>query len=212
MTEHLASTQPAIQRDNGGDRQVMGDGSSMVWEAGSSELTSIGVGTVAGDEIVAEEHRGTIHQTVLTITDLDVTMTDATTSGNEGSEPLLTFPRGLIQLLGAVCDLAITAAAGIGATAAAIGAVGSVAAAADATLTGTEADFIPSTTATLTASAGTMKGRGVTGKFFDNTTTTNATQLAAHLNFAVPDAGSTGNSTITVNGTVTLTWINHGDN
>ena len=33
----------------------------------------------------------------------------------------------------------------------------------------------------------------------------------AYLNVAVPDAGSTGNDTLTVSGTITLVWSNLGD-
>jgi hypothetical protein len=50
----------------------------------------------------------------------------------------------------------------------------------------------------------------LTGAFkaFDGT----GTAKDAVLNFAVPDAGSTANSTLTVTGTVTIHWINLGDN
>lgn len=210
MTEHLASTQPAIQRDNGGDREVFGAGATQLFETGALCLTSDGVGVLPAG-VSAQEHKGTVHKTLITLANFPVNTTDTPSTSGDGSSKIYTFPRGLIQLLGAVCNLAIACAAGITSTASVVGSVGSAAAAADSTLTSTEADLIPSTAATLTASAGVMKGQGTTGKFFDNTTNTNSTQLAANLNFAIPDAGSSANSVITVNGTITLTWINHGD-
>jgi hypothetical protein len=39
-----------------------------------------------------------------------------------------------------------------------------------------------------------------------------ATAKDAFLNFAVPDAGSSANDTLTVAGTVTVVWTNSGDN
>lgn len=62
------------------------------------------------------------------------------------------------------------------------------------------ADVIAKINALLAA---TVIGRRV----FDGT----GTAKDCYLNLAVPDAGSTTNSTVTVNGTVTLHWINHGD-
>ncbi len=80
------------------------------------------------------------------------------------------------------------------------------------TLIGTEADVVASTAATLTAGAGTLKGKTAAAQMaagvFDGT----STAVDLHLNFAVPAADSTGDDTLTVNGTIVLTWINHGDN
>lgn len=204
---------PGVYKDLGGWRQVFKSTAILLLESGAKFLTTIGIGTKnASSAVVVEEQFGHQHRTTLTLTNFPVATVDTGGTSGNGSAPLYTFPRGSIQLLGAVENLTLVAAAGITATAALLTGIGSVAAAADATLTGTEVDFVPSFASTLTGSAGVAKGLGVTGKFFDNTTTTNATQLAARLNFAIPDAGSSANSTITVSGTVTLTWINHGDN
>ncbi len=132
-----------------------------------------------------------------TFTNLEVTMTDATTAGCHGSHKFADFLAGLVGIIGAESNLAITAAAGISATGAVVGSVGSAAVATDnATLTSTEADVIPSTACTLTGSAGVMDGEMTAALFLNGT----QTPADLYLNFAVPDAGASGNSVITVNG------------
>lgn len=167
-------------------------------------------GTAAGTGNVASETTGQVHRTVLTMTNLSITMTDATTAGCHGSQKIYDFPAGVIQILGCVTDLAITAGAGgITDTASVVGSVGTAAVGTDnATLTSTEANVVPSTAATLTAGAGNCDGESTASPILDGTGT--ATDL--FLNFAVPDAGSSANDTLTVNGTVVVTWVNFGDN
>lgn len=213
--------QTLIQRDSNGNREVYGSGSVRVNEAGSKLLTTVGVGvsplgtmsTAVGAVNIVEERDATLHRTVLTLTNVVVATVDATTSGAQGNLPLYTFPRGLIEIFGAVSNLAIVGdGTGVINTAAVVSSIGTVVPAVDATLTSTEANIAPSYAGTLTAGAGVVKSKGVTSTFFDNTTFTNATQLAAFLNFAMPDASSTANGTITVSGTITINWFNHGDN
>jgi hypothetical protein len=75
-------------------------------------------------------------------------------------------------------------------------------------LTSTEADMIASTTGTLTAGAGTLAKHGsINTTAFDG----HSSALDAYLNLAVPDAGSSGDDAVTVNGTITLLWANLGD-
>lgn len=179
--------------------------------AAAPAVVTSGIGAAAGTGVVAAESGdGAVHKTVLTLTNLSVTMTDAGAAGSQGSQKVYDFPEGPIQLLGASYNLT-TARVGtaIGATAALVGSLGSVAAGAgDATLTSTEADMIASTTGTLTAGAGTLKKHGsLVATAFDGHTTA----LDAILNLAVPDADSSGNDAVTVNGTITLTWANLGD-
>ena len=69
---------------------------------------------------------------------------------------------------------------------------------------------MPSTAATLTSSAGNCDGEMTTALLAIQDGT--ATAKDAFLNFAVPDAGSTANSTITVAGTLTISWMSNGDN
>jgi hypothetical protein len=169
------------------------------------------IGAAAGTGVVAAEYGGApVHKTVLTITNLAITVTDTGgANGGQGSQKVYDFPEGVIQLLGASYNLTTVAAAGIGATAALVGSLGSAAAGVgDATLTGTEADMIASTTGTLTGSAGTLAKHGsINTTAFDGHTTA----LDAILNLAVPDAGISANAVVTVSGTITLVWANLGD-
>lgn len=181
------------------------------WTYPSGEAVSGSVGVAAGTGVTASEQSG-LRKTVLTLTNLSVTMTDATTSGCHGTQKLYDFPAGNILFLGATCDLTILAGSGgIGDTASAVVGVGTAAVGTNnATLAGTEQDLIPSTAATLTAGLGSAKGKSLTAgvAVFDGT----GTAIDAILNIAVPDANSSANDTFTVNGTVTLTWVNLGDN
>ena len=165
---------------------------------------------VANAGAVVNETVGTI-RTTLQLSGAVVTMTDAAAAGCHGSVKLYDFPSCNLLFLGATCDLTVTAGTGgIADTAAVVAAIGTAAVStADATLTTTEADLIPSTAATLTAGAGAAKGKTLTAGVvvFDGT----STAKDAYLNFAVPDAGSTGNDTLIVSGTVTLVWANLGD-
>ena len=172
--------------------------------------TSSAVAGVANAGAVVDESVGTI-RTTLKLSNQVITMTDAAAAGCHGSVKLYDFPACNLLFLGATCDLTVTAGTGgIADTAAVVAAIGTAAVStADATLTTTEADLIPSTAATLTAGAGAAKGKTLTAGVvvFDGTTTAKD----AYLNFAVPDAGSTGNDTLIVSGTITLVWSNLGD-
>lgn len=175
-------------------------------------LNGVGsAGAAASVSVEVSEGPGVL-KTVLTLDNVSVTMTDATAAGSHGSLKLYDFPACNMLFLGGSCDLTLTAGeGGIADTAAVVAAVGTTTVGTDnATLTTTEADLIPSTASTLTAGAGTTKGKTVTAGVvvFDGT----STPKDAWLNFAVPDAGSTANDTLTVSGTVTLVWSNLGDN
>jgi len=175
----------------------------------STAKTTVGVGAKNGTTVSAVENVGLIHQTVLTLTALSVTMVDATTAGNQGGVKIYDFPEGNILILGGTADLTTLAGAGgITDTAALVGSVGSVVAATDnATLTSTEANIVPSMSGTLTGGAGTLKGVNTATAFLDGT----ATAADVYLNLAVPDAGSSADDTVAVSGTITITWINLGD-
>lgn len=169
------------------------------------------VGAAATAGVAATETVvGPFRKTVLTFTNVSITMTDATTAGCHGGTKVYDFPAGLALILGAVTDLQIAAGAGgISDTAAVVGAVGTVVAATNnETLTSTEANIVPSTAATLTSGAGNCDGEATTSPLLDGT----ATAIDMYLNFAVPDADSSASDTITVNGTITFLWTIIGDN
>lgn len=173
--------------------------------------TSVGVGAKNGSEVsVVETGSDAVHKTVLTLSSLSVTMTDATTAGCHGAHKVYDFPEGVIQILGASYDLTTLAGSGgIADTAALVGSLGSATNdTANATLTSTEADIIASTTGTLTGGAGVLQKHGsINTTAFDGHTT----PVDAYLNLSVPDAGSSANDTVTVSGTITLIWANLGD-
>lgn len=219
----MAHENTLITRDLSGDRLTIKAGGTLridddaILEIadGVNFVPAIGAGAIVEEDGIdpADEFIGQVHHTRITLDGLVITTTDATTSGAHGSQDLYTFPRGNIYVIGGTTDLTIVGdGVGLGASAAVVGAVGSVAAAADATLSSTEADIIPSTVSTLSTSTGHMRGKSTTPKMFDNTTTTNATQAKAKLNFAVPDAGTSADGSLTVTGTVDIHWINLGDN
>lgn len=202
-------SQKGIYRKPGGEELVIAAGSQITVEEGG-QVVYPGGGTAAGTGVTASESSPAIHKTVLSLADLVVAMTDATTAGCHGSQKIYDFPDGNILILGAVTDLQIVAGAGgIGDTAAVVGSLGSAAVSTDnATLTSTEANIVPSTAATLSSGAGNCDGESTSPATLDGTTS----PASAYLNLAVPDAGSSANDTITVNGTITLNWINLGDN
>jgi hypothetical protein len=129
-----------------------------------------------------------------------VTMTDGTTNGSIGSISLGTFHAKRLSILGASTNIAMVGAGGVVATATVKHSVGTVAVATNDTLDGTEADIIASTNTVLVASAGTASGRG-------------GTPLAVpaseelFLNFGIADAGSTGNGTLTLTGSLVLEYV-----
>lgn len=217
------------------------------------------VGAVAGGSAVTgvEYTQSITKQTVITLVNLSVTMTDGTTNGSIGSTKIYDMPAGLIRIIGARTNLTVTAATGIGATAALKHSLGTAAAATNDTLNLTKANIIPSTSTTLSSSAGSPKGvslntaivaltdnsggtasdtiAAVTSSYVEATMENQAASFASklneiiamltlngnpvvlevdgtssaadiYLNWGVADAGSTANSTLTVNGTVTITW------
>ncbi len=188
------------------DTNVTSTWDGTAWRAGPGTAVS---GAVAGTNIAAVEKVGVVRQTIITLAAESLTMTDATTAGCHGSQKIYDFPEGRICILGAHADLVLTAGAGgISDTAAAVAALGTAALATDnAALSGTEADLIASTTATLSGGIGDFEGANTAATFWDGS----ATAKDCFLNIAVPDAGSTGNDTMLVSGTVTLTWVLLGD-
>lgn len=151
---------------------------------------------------------GLVTETI-TFTNVNVATVDATTNGAQGSLKLVDLPQGLATFLGATTNLTIArVGTNITATASVVASVGTAAAGIDATLSGTEANIVPSTAATLTAGAGAARGEATAVALVDGTTTA----VPVFLNFAIPDAGSAGNDALTVNGTITISYVISGDN
>ena len=190
----MAVNTPAVVRDRPDGINIVGD---------------IPANT-AGISLEGEYGVGATRQTKITLTDLSVTMTDGGASGSIGTQKIYDFPAGNIIVLGAVSNLTSIARVGsaITATAAVKHSLGSAAEATNDTLDSTQANMIPSTSATLAAGVGSGGGESTAVAVVDGT----AAAADAILNFGIADAGSSGNDALTVSGTVTITWINLGDN
>lgn len=166
------------------------------------------VGTVAAVAGLSVKEYGEsigLRQTQLTFTNVKQVFTDATGNIYYGGTKVYTFPTSSLLILGTVTSLAIArVGALLPATASVVGSIGTATAAADATLTSTEADIVASTAATLTSGAGTMYN--APSATLSIAASTSATAKDVYLNWAA-SATSGGTDALTINGTVTITWV-----
>lgn len=172
-----------------------------------------GAGTIAGASLVAAETgNGVVQKTVLTLTDREITVTDALAYA--GSQ-LYDFPAGRILILGVTSSLAFAVtsdrATTINDDAAMDYALGSVTAS-SITLASTMVDLLPKQDYALTADAAAYNaalGAALAASAqFDGTTT----PVNLFLNVAFPtNTEIDADGTLTVTGTVTIHWINLGD-
>lgn len=179
----------------------------------SLSLTQSGVGSKGGVTITSSEQgNSVVHKTVLTFTATPLTVTDALAYA---SSKIYDFPEGHIMVLGAVGSLqfAVTSArAGtINDNAGLSWGVGSVAAS-NITLATTMVDIIPITAKTLAAATTAINTASnavlAAAIRFDGT----GTAADAYLNVAFPtNTDIDADGTMTVTGTITITWLNLGD-
>lgn len=167
-------------------------------------------GTAAATAI--ESAAGIIRQTLLTLSDVPVTVGN-TTGVSFGSQLVYTFPEGRILLLGATMggisfDLTDEGnATPIDDTMGGDVSLGSTAAG-DGTLTGADVDIIPATSIDP-ISAGITGAALAASAQFNGTTT----PVPVYLNVLIDDAdvADTASDVILVSCLVTLTWVNLGD-
>jgi hypothetical protein len=172
--------------------------------AGSAGGAAAGAGAVAGNS-----PGDSLTKTVITMTNFTIPLVDNAGVDAHGGLKFFDFPAGVISIENAHSALAITkSSAGVNATWNGDFSIGSVVAAADATLTGTEANIIPSTS-TPAGVAGVSSANG------DMTTPLRAGTLAAaldaYLNVLVDDADHDVTTTpcnLIFNGTITIWWRN----
>lgn len=178
-------------------------------------LADVQDGTKNGSAVsVREVGAGPFHCTILTLTSLEIALTDEAGVVAHGGVKVYDFPAGAILLLGAVADLDVTKdAAGVNADWDGDFSMGTAVASNNNTLSATEDDIIPST-ATPQASAGatTANGQSTASEMavLDGT----GTAKDAFLNFLVDDADHDVGGTATnlvVTGTIRLFWIQMGD-
>ena len=143
-------------------------------------------------------------RTVLTLTAVPITITD---NGSNGSGGIKIYDFPACHFAAITTQANCTVAYGSVTDANVIASIGSVVAAADGTLTSTEANFVPSTAAATTSGAGTFNGESTAVLTLNGT----STAVDMYLNLATSTDPSTNNSA-TVSGTITLIWANCGDN
>jgi hypothetical protein len=177
---------------------------------GAAVQNSVGAGTASGTGVtVSELGGGSVHRTILTLTNVSVTITDS--SAGVGGLLVYTFPEGYIQVLGVTANM--TSARGdthVASGALVVEALGVVVPADDSALTSTEASFIASWAGTLTAGAGVYtKNAALIASPFDGHTTA----IPMFLNVAMPHGGtgSDASTSMVFNGTITIVWAQTGD-
>jgi len=157
------------------------------------------------------------HKTVIKLTASPVVMTNNSGValyggiGTGTTTAIYTFPRGAIKILGADVrgNLTLTTAGAL-ATYASINSLGSVTSANDATLTGTEANILASTSAaTAAAKVAALKSFSLVDTVpYDGT----MTAMPMFLNFVVANDASNSTGVGTFTGTVTVSWVNLTNN
>jgi len=183
--------------------------------SGSYDFTAGTAGNEAAvGNVAVERCMGAICQTVMTLTAVNVVITDPGAAAAYGGTLIYDFPEGRILALGVVADLTATEA-----SATIVDdwdgdiAFGTDDADAGAGLAGDEVDWVPSTATTQAVGsvAATDCASIITDQIYHDGHTT---AIDLYVNFEIDDADiSTGGAdAITVSGTVTVTWINLGDN
>lgn len=153
---------------------------------------------------VKETGVGALRQTFIRVAALPITLADNGSTGSGGIK-LYDFLKGSIMAMGGATKLAVAYSNVTDANL--VGSIGSVTAAADGTLTSTEANFVQSTACATVSGVGALAGVAVAAP--TNLAST-GTAAFAFLNLATSSDPSTNNS-VTVTGWIMLTWLNHGD-
>lgn len=186
--------------------------------AGATLTANAQAGTPPNSAVaVTELGAGFMHQTLLTITNLPMTLVDANVGGGA---KIYTFPEGNITVLGATATMAETTTSALASTLNAsavlsVG-VGSVITTTQGggTVTTTEQDIVNAFSVTASATIA-VAGAAASGKItattmlkYDGTTT----PVAIYLNCQVPTATDIdADATTTWSGTVRITWVHNGD-
>lgn len=186
-----------------------------VWEGVGTKTTQA---TTTTTIVNSERGDSALHKTILIFTASPVVMTNNSGValyggiGTGTTTAVYTFPRGLIQVLGADCRGTLTlTTAGALATFASVSALGTVTSATDATLTGTEANILASTSSSAAvAKAAVVKNISLIAPAapLDGT----VTAIPMFLNFVVANDASNSTGVGTFGGTCTITWSNLSQN
>lgn len=201
----------------GGDEWVVGG--TLTLESGAVIGVAEDIGTKNGSTVAVSEKMPMVHKTTITCTNTPVTITDdAGVAQYGGTGKLYTFPAGLICTLGAVVSGSVTlgTTGTITNTWAGGVALGSATATTGATLVGTEADIMPEVdVAAATAKVAAIDAVSAATALTESAATwLDGTETAKelYLNLVVDDSGTHTSGTGTFTGTITVTWVNLGDN
>lgn len=180
----------------------------------------VGTGTSPVATVTAfEKGNATVKQTYLECNAVTVTITDDAGVAQFGGVKIYDFPEGMLLMKGALCSGTLTA----GVTGTIIDdwdgdiALGTATATTGATLTGTEADYMPS----VAVSAGASDKDGVVDAVSVATALTEsgarwhdgtATAKDLFLNFVIDDDASHTAGTAEFTGTIVINWEMMGDN
>lgn len=185
-------------------------GSTWLPIGGAPDPVTAGAATVA-----ATSHALSVQRARLTLTNAVVALTDEAGVVAYGGVKVADFPAGAVCIIGATANLALTkSSAGVNADWDGDFAIGTATAGNDASLSGTEANVIPSTaTPQAVSGATTAKGQTTTalsGTIVDGT----ATAVDLYLNVLVDDADHDVGGTacnILATGTIDITYAMLGD-
>lgn len=199
-----------VIRDNYGAVKFVYNGTE--WGAVNVSPPASGAGAKNGSTVTASERGNSlVHKTVLTLASTPVTVAN-TTGASFGSVKLYDFPEGRLLVLGVVATL------GFVWTGEDIDAAGSgdfslgTTATADATLSGTDVNLLPSTAMTDPAVLGVLaatSGALAASAQIDGT----SAAVDAYLNIIIDDAdvADAASDVVLVSGTVTVVWTLIGD-
>jgi len=160
-------------------------------------------GAVNGATVSATENPSGVMTTVITLSDTPVVVVGATGVGFGGVK-IYDLPTGAIQVLGVTVDsLIVTVGTGLDAADGGDWSLGSTIPD-DATITGTDVDFCPSTSADPI--------NGTNSAMLAATATIGAGSTASdiNLNMLIDDADIGGTVTNTIDATITINWLNLG--
>lgn len=169
----------------------------------ANDVIAITTAATAAGVSVKHYGEGIYRTAVYTFTNASISWVDNGASGGYAALQLGDWPLGLLDIRGAVVNFtAVNGGAGIGATGTLKYSLGTAAEATGDTLDSTQADLLASTSITLAASVGTSSAATSAGVFSNGT----ATAKDLFLNFGASATDSTANGTLTVTGTIDITY------
>jgi hypothetical protein len=162
------------------------------------------IGTPHGDGVSLVGTRGEIQVLTFRLDNVSVPTVDTPGVGAIGSLKILDVPQGLLQFMGARVDFTFAKqGSGLTDNALVLAGLGTIAAT-NPGLDGDAGNLVNGISTALIGGQGTFLGVSVGTALLDGT----STPVDLFLNFGVEDGSSMANDSITVNGTLVLSFIN----